>query len=60
MADELVQKPIDHENLAEEMADVLSYVLLLIHIAERDNEIVSKDDIGERAFNKKVRRKGWL
>ena len=60
LTDELVQKPIDHVNFSEELADVLSDVLLLIHIAERDNEIISKEDIVERAFNKKIRRKGWL
>ena len=47
-------------DIPEELADVFSDILLLIHIAERDGEISSKEDIVKRAYAKKLRRKGWV
>lgn len=57
---ELTANPRNGHNLAEEIADVFSDIMLLLHIAERDKQIESKDTIVERALNKKIRRKGWL
>ena len=57
---EMVKDNPNSTNIAEELADVLSDVLLLMHVAERDIIIKSKEDIVDRAYNKKIRRKGWL
>ena len=55
-----INKGTNKNHIAEEMADVFSDVLLLIHIAERDQVIDNKEDIFKRAFDKKMRRKGWV
>ncbi len=60
LTEELIKTPKNKNNVAEELADVFSDILLLIHIAERDNQIVSKQDIVQKALDKKLRRKGWL
>lgn len=49
----------DHK-LQEEVADVFSDVMLLLHVGERDGLVSSRQDIVDRAFAKKMRRKGWV
>lgn len=60
LTDELVKRPKNDDDFAEELADVFSDVMLLLHIAERDKAIPSIQDIVQKALNKKIRRKGWL
>jgi len=60
LTEELLQQPQNDNNIAEELADVFSDVLLLMHIAERDNQITGMQDIVQKALDKKLRRKGWL
>lgn len=60
LTEELLLQPHNDDNIAEELADVFSDVLLLMHIAERDNQITNLQDIVQRALDKKIRRKGWL
>ena len=60
LEEELHKIPKNGYDLAEELADVFSDVLLLLHIAERDQEINNKEVIVDRALQKKIRRKGWL
>ena len=60
LTEELIKQPKNDDDVAEELADVFSDVMLLLHVAERDNEILSIEDIIKKALDKKLRRKGWL
>ena len=58
LVEELISFPNDDERIADEISDVFSDVLLLMHIAERDNHITNIQDIVQKALDKKLRRKG--
>ena len=60
LAEELIKQPRNDDDLAEELADVFSDVMLLLHVAERDNDILNIESIFKKALDKKLRRKGWL
>jgi NTP pyrophosphatase (non-canonical NTP hydrolase) len=60
LEEELLKNPKNKFNIAEEMADVFSDVMLLLHVAERDAEIFDRNNIIDLALDKKLRRKGWL
>lgn len=65
LRDELLE--LEHEietnnkkNIPGELADTFSDIMLLIHIAERDGHIKNRNEIVQLAYDKKIRRKGWI
>ena len=60
LVEELIKIPKNKEKVTDELSDVFSDVLLLLHIAERDQQIKDIQDVVQKALDKKLRRKGWL
>ena len=60
LTEELIKQPKNNDDVAEELVDVFSDVMLLFHVEERDNEILSMEDIIKKALDKKLRLKGWI